>query len=304
MSGERNVLAGDGPGRQSSVDGGADSRATAAIRVPPHVFFLVSAVFHYLGPACAVLLFAQIEPLGVAWLRITTAAVIFGSWCRPWRLMRRLQSRDLYIILALGCVLAAMNMCFYIAIDHLPLGTVGAIEFLGPVALAASGARHWRNIAALMFAIGGVYLLTDIRLAHDAIGYLFAFANCALFTLYIMLGHRIAKAGGSSIDRLALAMLIAMIAGLPFGIVDALPALHALPLFLAALGVGVASSVIPYVCDQLAMARLPRATFALFLALLPAFASLIGALVLRQIPSLSEAAGVGFVIAAVFLHRP
>ena len=304
MSGERNVLAGHGAGRQGPVDGGAGGRVASAVRVPPHVFFLISAICHYLGPACAVLLFAQIEPLGVAWLRITTAAVIFGSWCRPWRLLRRLQSRDLSIILALGCVLAAMNMCFYIAIDHLPLGTVGAIEFIGPVALVASAARHWRNITALALAIGGVYLLTDIRLARDATGYLFAFANCALFTLYIVLGHRIAKAGGSNIDRLALAMLVAMIAGLPFGVVDALPAFHVLPLLLAAIGVGIASSVIPYVCDQLAMARLPRATFALFLALLPAFASLIGALVLRQIPSLSEAAGIGFVIAAVSLHRP
>jgi len=90
---------------------------------------------------------------------------------------------------------------------------------------------------------------------------------------------------------------------LPFGIGEAAPA-FASPLLLAAgVGVGVSSSVIPYVCDQLAMARLPRATFALMLALLPATAAVIGVLVLRQIPTLAECAGIALVIAGVALHR-
>ena len=71
----------------------------------------------------------------------------------------------------------------------------------------------------------------------------------------------------------------------------------------AAIGVGISSSVIPYICDQLAMARLPRATFALMLSLLPATASLIGLVVLRQVPSVIEAAGIALVIAGVALHR-
>ena len=74
-------------------------------------------------------------------------------------------------------------------------------------------------------------------------------------------------------------------------------------LLAAAIGVGISSSVIPYVCDQLAMARLKRASFALLLALLPATASAIGILVLRQIPSPAEIAGIALVIAAVALHR-
>jgi inner membrane transporter RhtA len=71
----------------------------------------------------------------------------------------------------------------------------------------------------------------------------------------------------------------------------------------AAIGVGISSSVIPYICDQFAMARLPRATFALLLSLLPATASLIGLLVLHQVPAAIEVAGIVLVIAGVALHR-
>ena len=122
--------------------------------------------------------------------------------------------------------------------------------------------------------------------------------------LYILLGHRIAADGGAAgIDRLGSAMLVAMVVAFPIGIREALPALISPLLLAAGIGVGVSSSVIPYVCDQLAMARLPRATFALLLSLLPAMASLIGAVVLRQLPTLVEAGGIALVIGAVMLHR-
>jgi inner membrane transporter RhtA len=182
---------------------------------------------------------------------------------------------------------------------------VGAIEFLGPIGLAAAGLRTRRNFAALGLAAVGVFVLTDVRLAGQPLGYVFAFANCALFAGYVVLGHRIAAGGGSGgIDRLGAAMLIAMLAALPIGVADAAPALVNPLLLGAAIGVGISSSVIPYVCDQLAMARLPRATFALMLALLPATASVIGVVVLRQIPSLAEIGGVVLVGVAVAVHRP
>jgi len=275
-----------------------------ADRLPPHVFFLVSAVFHYLGPSFAVLLFASLAPAGVAWLRIATAGLIFALWRRPWRAFATLPQRDKAIIVALGAVLAAMNTMFYEAIARLPLATVGAIEFLGPIALAAWGARTRRNLIALVLATAGVYVLTDVRIAGEPLSYVFAFANCALFMGYIILGHRVSAggAGVSGIDRLGCSMLAATIAALPFGLRDALPA-FANPLLLsAAVGVGVSSSVIPYVCDQLAMARLPRASFALLLSLLPASATVIGFLVLGQVPSVAELIGIALVIVGVALH--
>ena len=274
------------------------------LAVPPHAFFLVSAVFHYLGPAFAVLLFRSVGVLGVAWLRIASAAAIFALWRWPWRAFRRLPWRRRALLLALGIVLGVMSSIFYLAIDRLPLGTVGAIEFLGPIALAAAGARTGRNLGALVLATGGVYLLTDLRLAGEPLGFAFAFGNCVLFVLYVVLGHRIARDGGTAgIDRLGAAMVIALIVVSPLGFTEASVAFADPRLLGAGIGVGLCSSVIPYVCDQLAMARLPQATFALLLALLPATATLIGVLVLRQIPTLTELVGVGLVVSGVVLHR-
>jgi inner membrane transporter RhtA len=284
--------------------GNSQARSFVVDRVPPHAYFLVSAVFHYLGPAFAVLLFAHVEPLGVAWLRIASAAAVFAVWRRPWRYYSNLSPAARWNVLLLGSVLALMNICFYLAIDRLPLGTVGAIEFLGPIGLAALGVRSRRNFVALAFAVAGVYILTDVRFAGQPLGFAFAFANCAFFVFYIILGHRIAADGGTAgIDRLGFAMLVAMVVAFPIGIREAVPAFVSPLLLAAGIGVGISSSVIPYVSDQLAMARLPRATFALLLSLLPAMASLIGALVLHQLPTAAEIGGITLVVGGVLLHR-
>ncbi len=281
------------------------SPGTALVgRVPPHAYFVVSAVFHYLGPAFAVLLFARVDVLGVAWLRIASAALIFALWRKPWRTWRRLDRPTRQLLVAWGAVLAVMNSCFYLAIDRLPLGTVAAIEFLPVIALAALAARTRRNVTALLLAILGVYLLTDVRLVAEPAGIAFAAANALLFAGYIVLGHRVARTQQlPGIDGLALSMLIAAAVALPIGITDAAPAFSSLTALAAGIGVGISSSVIPYVCDQLVMGRLPRATYALMVSLLPATATVIGVLVLTQIPSALEVLGVALVIAGVALHR-
>jgi inner membrane transporter RhtA len=271
---------------------------------PPELYFLISAVFHYLGPSFAVLLFARVEVLGVAWLRIASAAIIFAAWRKPWRTFAALDRDGRRLLTAWGGLLAVMNACFYTAISRLPLGTVAAIEFLPVIALAALGAHSRRNLLALALAVGGVYMLTDVQLAAEPLGLAFAFANAVLFALYIVLADRVAKRPGlSGIDGLAAAMLIALAVITPIGGRQAAPALLQPTALLAGIGVGVSSSVIPYVTDQLAMARLARATYALMVALLPALASLIGIVVLAQIPSWAQAAGVALVVAGVALHR-
>jgi inner membrane transporter RhtA len=273
-------------------------------RVPPHAYFVVSAVFHYLGPAFAVLLFARVAVLGVAWLRIAAAALVFSLWRRPWRAFAGADGDGKRLLLAWGAVLAVMNCCFYLAIDRLPLGTVAAIEFLPVIALAALGARTARNAFALLLAVPGVYLLTGVRLEGEAAGIAFAFANAALFALYIVLAHRVSRLESiSGLDGLAASMLIAAVVVTPLAGWAALPA-FADPIALAAgLGVGISSSVIPYVSDQLAMRRLARSTYALMVSLLPATATVIGIVVLAQVPSLLEVLGVSLVIAGVAVHR-
>jgi inner membrane transporter RhtA len=295
--------------------GGFVSAGRRIAALPPASFFVVSAIFHYLGPSFAVLLFAHVSVLGVAWLRIASAAVLFGAWRRPWRLIARWTGKQRWVLLALGVVLAAMNSLFYLAIDRLPLSTVGAIEFLGVVILAAVGTRTRRNLVALLLAVAGVAALTNIRIVYEPLGFVFAFANCGLFMIYVVLGHKIANTkinfGSndtvsttlSGIDQLGAAMLIAALVATPFGIGGAAPAFVHPSWLLWGIAVGLCSSVIPYVADQLAMARVRRSTFALMLAILPATATVIGLLVLGQVPTLQDLLGVALVIAGVALHQ-
>jgi inner membrane transporter RhtA len=273
-------------------------------KAPPHAYFVVSAVFHYLGPSFAVLLFARVDVVGVAWLRIGSAAIVFSVWRRPWRAFAALDPSGRRLLVGWGAVLAVMNVCFYLAIDQLPLGTVAAIEFLPVVALAALGARSAVNILALALAVGGVYMVTGVHLAGEPLAVALAFANALLFAAYIVLAHRVARLPVlTGVDGLAASMLVAAIAVTPIGASAVLPALTDPVALLAGAGVGISSSVIPYVADQMAMRRLSRSTYALMVSLLPATATVVGIVVLAQFPSWAEIAGVVLVIAGVALHR-
>src|SRR5439155_2747371 len=119
---------------------------------------------------------------------------------------------------------------------------------------------------------------------------------------YIVLGHRVASTG-TGIDGLAASMLVALVVVTPIGGWAATPAFVDPVSLAAGVGVGLCSSVIPYVADQLAMARMRRATYALLVSLLPATATAIGVIVLAQVPSVVEIAGVSLVVAGVAVHR-
>ena len=281
---------------------------------PPHAWFGVSAVFHYLGPAFAVLLFPVIGVLGVAWFRIAAAALVFAPITKPWRTFRNASGRERALLLALGACLAAMNSAFYLALDRLPIALVAAIEFVGTIGIALWGLRTGRNFFAFALAIVGVALLIDVpslfaagspALTSNLVGLFWAVLNGGLFVLYIVLGHRVSEGGASGgVERLGAAMSAAFFFVVPIGFLQALEAFGAPLLVLAGIGVGICSSVIPYVCDQLAMSRLPRASFAFLLALLPATATIIGVIVLRQIPSAVDITGVLLVMIGVAIHKP
>ena len=136
-------------------------------QIPPIAYFLVSASFHYLGPAFAVLLFAHMQVLGVAWLRIASAAAIFAFCRHGWRLFLNSPWDQRRLLVALGTVLAVMNASFYLAISRLPLGMVGAIEFVGQILLAAIGVHSPRNWLALSLAIAGGGLLSNVHLGDS-----------------------------------------------------------------------------------------------------------------------------------------
>ena len=277
----------------------------AAKAVPPHVWFAVSAVFHYLGPSFAVLLFPSIGVLGVAWMRIATAAAVFAPFTHPWKTIRQADARTRILLVGLGACLAVMNTAFYLALDRLPMSLVAAIEFVGVIGVALYGMRTRRNLAALALAVIGLFILIDVKWSSDPIGLFWAGLNGALFVGYVVLGHKAAEGGASGgVERLGAAMAIAFLFVMPIGFVQALHAFGSAKLVLAGIAVGVCSSVIPYICDQLAMSRLPRATFALLLALLPATATIVALIVLAQVPTVRDMSGIALVMIGVALHRP
>ncbi len=270
-------------------------------RLPPQALFIAGAISQYLGSAFAVLLFASVPAAGVAWLRVVAAAGILVAWRRPWQV--RWSAARLRLVGAFGVALAFMNLTFYLAIDRLPLGTAVAIEFCGPIAVAALGSRTRRDAAALILATGGVLALADVHISGSPGGLALALAAGAFWSVYIVLGHRIARDPGiRPQDGLALGMAIGAV-GLALVLVpSAVPALVSPPLLAACLLVGVASSVLPYALEQIAMRRLSRSRFALLLALLPATAAIVGAVVLGQVPGLVEAAGIALVVSAATLR--
>lgn len=277
----------------------------AADAIPPHAWFGVSAVFHYLGPSFAVLLFPAVGVLGVAWFRIASAALIFAPLTRPWRTLQNADTRGRFLLLGLGICLAVMNTSFYLALERLPMSLVAAMEFVGTIGIALYGLRTGRNLLALILAVIGVFVLIDVKWSTDPLGLFWSALNALLFAGYIVLGHKASEQGaGEGVERLGAAMAIALVILMPVGLAQAARAFGSLELVLAGIGVGICSSVIPYVCDQFAMSRLPRASFALLLAILPVAATVIAALVLAQIPTPKDLAGIFLVMIGIILHKP
>ncbi len=273
----------------------------------PEALFAVGAVSQYLGAATAFELFDVLGPGTVALLRVAGAGAVLVLLRRSWR--RRWSRIELAWTAAFGAALASMNLFFYLAIERVPLGNSVAIEFIGPIAVAAFGTRTLRSGGALALAVGGVVALAGFAPPEAQLGALFSLIAGALWAGYIVLGHRVARAG-MAVDGLGVGMLIGALVISPVGIVDGagaaggLSAAAAAPLLLlGGAAAGVLSNVIPYGIDQLVMQRLARARFALLQALLPATATLIGLVWLSQVPSVREAIGIVAVIAAIVINR-
>lgn len=271
-------------------------------RVPAPVIFVGSGLTQYLGAALAVGLFAAIGPASLAWLRVLVSALVLLAWRRPWRL--RWTRHDLGVAVLFGIALGLMNVSFYVAIAHLPLGTAVAIEFLGPVAVAAVTGSGWRDRVGIGLAAAGVVLLAGVTLTLQGpgarIGLLAIGAAAACWAAYILLGRRVATRG-DGVTRLSVAMGVGALVLAPFFARGGAPALGSLSLAAAVVGVALLSSVIPYALEQVVLRRVAPATFAVLLALLPATAAVVGALVLRQWPHLLDLLGLLLVSAAILL---
>ena len=248
----------------------------------------------------AVVLFHHVEPASLAWVRALLAAAVLLLLRRPWQ--TAWTRGRLLGAATFGVTISLVNVAFYLAIAHLALGTAVAIEFVGPVAVAAIGSRRRRDFAGLALLVAGVGLLSGVHLAGNAVGVAWALAAGVGWAGYIVFGHRLARASElRPQDGLAAGLAIGAVVLAPFFASHAGPAFTHLGLFLRALIVAVASTVVPYTLEQLAMARLSRPRFAMMLALLPATATLMGLVVLGQLPSAADATGIALVIGAITL---
>lgn len=271
-------------------------------RVPAPALFVLGGLSMYVGAALAVGLFDVLSPTAVALLRLLGAAAVLLAWRRPgraaWRGVRLARA------VAFGSATALMNLAFYEAIARLPLGTAVAVEFCGPVAVAAVASRRPRDVAAVALAALGVLLIADVRWSGNPSGVLWALAAAAMWAAYILLGKRVASAG-NGLDDMAVGFTVAAVVLSPLLLIGGPGALGALAdpgVLVLAVGVGVLSSVVPYVLDQLVLRRVGQARFAVLLALLPATATVVGLVALAQVPGMIEGLGIVAVIVAVALR--
>lgn len=242
----------------------------------------------YVGAAAAVWLFDEVRPAGVAWLRQLGAALVLLAWRRPGRHAWR--GRMFWLAAVFGLVTAGMNVAFYEAIARLPLGTSVALEFVGPVLVAAVGSRTVRDVLALLLVVAGVVLIADVRWSGSTLGVVFALTAALLWAGYIVLGSRVANIG-LGVDGLAVGFAVATVALSPLAMGTG--AVWTSPrLLLLGLAAGLLSTVVPYVLDQVVLRRTGQAAFALLLSLLPVTATIVGLVALHQVPTVPEALGI------------
>ncbi|SCK12190.1 inner membrane transporter RhtA [Streptomyces sp. WMMB 714] len=255
-----------------------------------------SALSLQLGSAVAVTLFPRAGSLGVVALRLLFSALLLLVVCRP--RLRGHSRADWTAVAGLGVALGAMNTLFYQAIDRIPLGAAVTLELLGPLVLSVAGSRRLLSLLWAVLAFAGVYLLGSSGFGRvDFAGVAYALAAGAMWIAYIVFNSR-TGARFPKADGLALAMGVAAVLSAPLGVADARGALlDPVTLGLGA-AVAVLSSGVPYTLELFALRRLPAATFALLMSLMPVAAATAGFVVLGQRLEPLEVVAIVLVIAA------
>ncbi|MBT0773751.1 EamA family transporter [Kineosporia sp. J2-2] len=266
----------------------------------PALFLVLgSCISLQFGAAFAAKLFPELGSWGTTVLRLGIAALVLLAITRP--AVRRWNRDQWRATLALGLSLAGMNGFFYAAIERLPLGTAVAIEFLGPLTLAAVLTRKARDLTWVALALGGMTLLAVESVTTDAyldpLGALYALIAAMFWALYIQTGARVGilvpGTGG-----LAVALVIATFAVAPLGMPGAVQVVHAPHLLLIGAGTALLASVIPYTLELAALRRVPRNVFGILLSLEPVAATFIGWLLLSQSAGPFRLLAIGLVVAA------
>jgi inner membrane transporter RhtA len=278
----------------------APSRTTRFLdTASPEALFVLSAVAQYVGATIAILLFDEVEPRTVAWLRVVGASLALLAVAH--RGLRGWTRAELGAAALFGVATAVMNLCFYLAIDRTDLGKSVAIEFIGPITVAAVMTRTRRNAVALSLAALGVVVLGGVEMSGNAAGLGFLLAASACWAAYIVVGARVAKLD-RGVAGLGIGLAIGALVITPIGLPGSGAVWTTPKLLLACLVVGVFSNAIGYGIDQHVLRRIPVRRFSVLLALLPVTAVAIGWIALDQAPSGLDLAGIALVLAGVALQ--
>ena len=265
-------------------------------RIPSPALVLGAIGSIQFGAALATTLFDRLGPAGAVVERLVTASILLLIIWRP-RIRGRTR-RELLLAGIFGVILGAMNLTFYEALHRIPLGIAVTIEMVGPLAVAVGGSRRARDLVWVALAALGILALTRGR-AHglDALGVGFALIAGCLWGLYILVNARVGRAfaGGTG---LALAMVVASVVTLPFGIVQAGGQLLALHSLVIGAAVGLLSSAIPYTLEVESLRRIAPPVFGILMSLEPAVATLAGFMVLGQGMTVRALIGIALVVLA------
>jgi inner membrane transporter RhtA len=267
---------------------------------PPEALFLLSAISQYVGAAIAISVFDQVEPQTVAWFRVMGAAVallvVSPGFHRGWT------RRDIVGAAVFGVATAAMNLFFYLGIARVDLGKSVAIEFLGPIAVAAATTRSVRNAGALMLAVAGVLTLGGVELGNNTVGVIFILVSSGLWAAYIVAGSQVAQVR-SGVAGLGVGLAIGTVVLAPVGVPWSGPVWVSPTLLVLCCATGVFSNAIGYGIDQHVMRRIPIRRFSVLLAALPVTAVLVGWVALGQRPSALDSLGILLVLVGVGIQE-
>lgn len=266
-------------------------------RNPAHVgasMAIASMLCVQLGLAVSVALIDRVGADGAAWLRLAWAGLLLLVLVRPKR--AAFTARAFVACVLLGTVTAGITLLFMAALDRIPMSTASALEFLGPLGVAVAHGRTRNLLWPGLAAVGVVLLTQPWSGAVDPVGVAFALAAAVCWALYILLTQRVGN-DVAGINGLAVSMPVAALVAT--AVVGPSVVGRLTPeLLLIGLGLAVLLPVVPFVLEMLALRRLTAAAFGTLMSLEPAFALLIGLVILGQAPNIAAVAGIGFVVAA------
>lgn len=271
------------------------SKPSGAV-IPPWSLAVAAMLLIQLSNALSVTVIEQVGAAGTAWLRMCFGAVLLLAIVRP--KLRSIRARDLPALLALGLVTGFMTTFFLMAVERIPLGTAVAIEFLGPLAVAAITNKKRSAYAWPALALVGVVLLTEPWSgAVDPLGVIFALLAGVCWGLYNVFTQFVGDRY-SGISGLALTIPIAAVFTTAVGLPQVLGGNPEPWVLLLAAGIALITPVISFALEMLALRRMTHMAFGTLLSIEPAFGVVMGILVLSQAPSALQLAGIAIVVFA------